>query len=72
MSVCPGHLGTAGRRVAFTRSDSARPEAPSADGGREAHGRLHLESQRTFKQRWLEMPDPTMDGIGVRSKKFLI
>eukprot|EP00971_Amphidinium_carterae_P183399 3640108-Amphidinium_carterae.1 len=34
MSDCPGHLGTAGWRVTHTRSNSARPEAPSADGGR--------------------------------------
>eukprot|EP00971_Amphidinium_carterae_P181455 3599905-Amphidinium_carterae.1 len=36
MSVCPGHLGTAGPRVTYTRSNSAQPEAPSAYGERKS------------------------------------
>eukprot|EP00971_Amphidinium_carterae_P022363 440955-Amphidinium_carterae.2 len=46
MSVNPGHLGTAGRRVTSTRSDSARPEAPSAECGR---GSLRLIALRESK-----------------------
>eukprot|EP00971_Amphidinium_carterae_P265589 5268760-Amphidinium_carterae.1 len=63
-----GHLGTAGRRVTYTLSDSARPKPlPQVEG---VHGCLHSKSQRSFKQRWLEMPDSTKDGIGVKSKKL--
>eukprot|EP00971_Amphidinium_carterae_P012444 244967-Amphidinium_carterae.1 len=33
-SGIPGNLGTAGRRATSSLSNSARPETPSADGGR--------------------------------------
>eukprot|EP00971_Amphidinium_carterae_P327538 6458958-Amphidinium_carterae.1 len=61
MSVCPGHLGTAGRRVTSSRSDSARPEAPSADGGGGSSRSIALGEPRVIQAEMVRNA-PSNDG----------